>query len=70
MKRSEMLKLLEEETKNWMTNPPDRIELNLILITLEQAGMVPPEIQSNIYLRSECDYAWVNEWEPEETNDE
>lgn len=35
------------------------------LSTMEGAGMMPPEIVSSVWLRSEQDYARVNEWEDE-----
>lgn len=61
MKRSEALKKLKLETENWMSNPPDIDELNLILITLENLGMMPPQY---IYTHdgfTMCKNAWEDE---------
>lgn len=71
MKRSEMLKKIEElYSKLIILNKLQPISahdaaLN-ILTLIERAGMEPPKIQTDIYIRSECDFAYSNEWDPED----
>lgn len=68
MKRSSMVKILEDAFWVRMNDRhllTDEEMYSAILKDLEEAGMHPPKIQTDIYLRSECDFMWVNEWEPE-----
>ena len=39
---------------------------DVILTTLESAGMLPPEIDSGIFNRADCANYWVSEWEEED----
>ena len=79
MKRSEMLAIIKTCIKLNHSDEAHQFEhgeISLgrfaeicsekILNRIEKEGMLPPEIQSDIYLRSECEYATVNEWEPED----
>ena len=75
MKRSEMLKLLKEETDNWMSPQPDNHELEMILSVLEREGMQPPQTLNknkhedycSIYDGEKCDCDGVieNTWSEE-----
>ena len=69
MKRSEMLRLIESVLDEGRENFDLGTRAENFLALLEEAGMQPPEIQTDIYLRSECDYAMANEWEPEELSE-
>ncbi len=70
MKRSEMLKLLKNDVnciRNVLKTEATDEALSIILLKhIEEAGMQPPQYQSDIYLRSECDYAMISEWESED----
>jgi len=63
MKRSEMLAFIDNQLRGVMI---DNDFANQFLSIVEEAGMQPPAYQSDIYIRSEGDYAYVNEWEPED----
>lgn len=65
MKRSEAIKHLKMETDNWLSNPIDMYECDLIIQCLERLGMLPPEYNANegSGIKRSC---MVNEWEPEE----
>lgn len=68
MKRSSMIKVLADSFWDRMNDDSilsDTEMYSAILADLEEAGMLPPEIVSKIYLRSECDYMWINEWDKE-----
>jgi hypothetical protein len=65
MKRSEMVAKFQLILEEWESSRLDLKAADQILAKLEEAGMAPPETRSDIYLRSECDYAFVNEWDKE-----
>ena len=69
MKRSEMIKLMTDTFEFEGLGHEMRVkDANAILFAMERAGMLPPGVATNIYLRSECDYAVISEWEPETNN--
>jgi len=71
MKRSEILKLIEETWKNSTSFPTDRLVAEYILKVIEKAGMLPPIIKEKSWIindNEEMIYS-VNEWEPEDDND-
>jgi len=68
MKRSEALKLLINAV--YLSSRLDIVfdtdEADVLLKYIqEEIGMVPPAITSDIYLRADCEYAQINEWEIE-----
>ena len=71
MKRSEMHKLMCNTWRDYCQKMgPDNAgvgnAMEAVLTAIEEVGMQPPLIESDIYLRSECDYVMVHEWEPED----
>jgi len=69
MKKSEAVEILYDILRNHAI-VGKYIYRHEVADLLEQSeskvGMVPPPYTSDIYLRSECAYAEVNEWEAEE----
>ncbi len=66
MKRSDMVSKIQDIMIEQFAEPFSKEESSRLLQALEDLGMVPPEIDSGIYIRSECANAMVNEWEPED----
>lgn len=62
MKRSEAAALIKEKLTGV---PMDANWVYVILDTVESIGMQPPPVQTDIFLRSENDFAWANVWEEE-----
>lgn len=67
MKRSEMLKILYEETDSWNNSVTSVNLIDFLLDTIELAGMLQPTIKSESFKMlpsGEMIYN-VNEWESE-----
>lgn len=65
MKLSAILKLIESALDEGRDDFDLSTRAENMLALLEEAGMKPPEIRSDIHLRSECDHVTLNEWESE-----
>jgi hypothetical protein len=69
MKRSEAVEILYSILKDHPVAGKyiNRDEVSDLIQQIEdKIGMAPPPYTSDIYLRSECAFAEVNEWESEE----
>lgn len=65
MKRSEAIKRLKEETDNWCSSSLSLDEINLILVTIEDMGMSPPDFDCTVFTWNEG-LIRPPVWEPEE----
>jgi len=65
MKRSDMVKYIQVklESIGYTGNSDDGEK---ILDFIEEKGMLPPEIDSGLYSRADCQNYWVSEWEEED----
>lgn len=72
MKRSEMLKLIQDCWADTTSFPTDVAVAKYILDTIEKQGMLPPKQQNSVQFsehsingRTEYEYFNVNTWESE-----
>lgn len=69
MKRSLMVQKLTDSFWRHMNSldiTTDEEMYSAILQDLEDAGMAPPEIETDIWSRTDCEFYRVHEWENEE----
>lgn len=70
MKRSEMLTIIHDAIESCYQKPvviPDYV-LQAVLEAIEEAGMLPPPIETEFWNRQDNNYHMANEWEPEVEN--
>ena len=66
MKRSEILKIIQDCWVDSTSFPTDSAVANYILKAIEKAGMQPPQHYDSYYDdEPECD-GMISEWEPED----
>lgn len=69
MRRSEAVKILSNQIEAYLDYPPEHslpyYLANRLLSTMENIGMMPPEIETKIWNRSDCSYYVTYEWEKE-----
>lgn len=69
MKRSNLERRILRVLKTWEGSQMEIRTAREVLDVVEKAGMLPPErTDTTFYIRADCEYRGLNEWEPEDTS--